>query len=485
MTEIDEFKAKVRGEAEAAMERIREMQAQAAQQYREMQSNYAIFWSRRVWRGNRGPDEGFARARWWTQGRSTAWQAVPSDGRGPGALGLAKSERGPKMAGVLVSWVVAVLLLAPAPAAFAGLPAGAGVGVLGDSYSDEYQFYPPDRGKARNWVEILATTRGVNFGRFSTASRGEPRNQGYEFNWARSDATTDSLIATGQHTGLAGQVARGEVRLVFVFIAGNDFINALYAPDPARALRSVLPRAMANYRVIVRTVLDASPDVKLVLATLPDVRNLPEFAVPLREGWLPRSLADAYTEGMSAYNAQVRAIASAEPRAALLDLDLATRLWERFGPDRAVVARRALDRIHPANDLDHFFLADVRHPGTLGQGMLARMFVATVNARFDAGITPITDRELVDVAVAALSPVPKDTGVTLAGLTREPGRGPLAAVPAVSATTDDHPGGPSQRPLDPRRPRRVRRQRDWLTQPDQVMGRGRTARHHDAFPASP
>jgi YHS domain-containing protein len=43
MTEIDEFKAKLRGEVESSMERVREMQYQAAEQYREMQSNYAIF----------------------------------------------------------------------------------------------------------------------------------------------------------------------------------------------------------------------------------------------------------------------------------------------------------------------------------------------------------------------------------------------------------------------------------------------------------
>ena len=30
------------------------------------------------------------------------------------------------------------------------------VGVLGDSYSDEYRFYPPDRSTSQNWVEILA-----------------------------------------------------------------------------------------------------------------------------------------------------------------------------------------------------------------------------------------------------------------------------------------------------------------------------------------
>ena len=51
-----------------------------------------------------------------------------------------------------------------------------GIGVLGDSYSDEYQFYPPHRSTARNWVEILAATRGLNFGRFSTAeSRRAPQ----------------------------------------------------------------------------------------------------------------------------------------------------------------------------------------------------------------------------------------------------------------------------------------------------------------------
>jgi phospholipase/lecithinase/hemolysin len=142
----------------------------------------------------------------------------------------------------LTALLIALLTpLAPARAGWRG-----GIGVLGDSYSDEYQFYPPHRSTARNWVEILAATRGLNFGRFSTRSRGEPRNQGYEYNWARSDATTDDLIATGQHTGLAAQVARGEVNLVVVFIGGNDFINAMKTPDPAAAFQQVGPRAEAN-----------------------------------------------------------------------------------------------------------------------------------------------------------------------------------------------------------------------------------------------
>ena len=161
----------------------------------------------------------------------------------------------------LTALLIALLTpLTPARAGWRG-----GIGVLGDSYSDEYQFYPPHRSTARNWVEILAATRGLNFGRFSTRSRGEPRNQGYEYNWARSDATTDDLIVTGQHTGLAAQVARGEVNLVVVFIGGNDFINAMKTPDPAAAFQQVGPRAEANLERAVATILKAHPDVKVVM----------------------------------------------------------------------------------------------------------------------------------------------------------------------------------------------------------------------------
>jgi hypothetical protein len=121
-----------------------------------------------------------------------------------------------------------------------------GIGILGDSFSDEYQFYPPDRSTARNWVEILATKRGLDFGRFDAGGRGEPCNQGYAFNWARSGATTEDLIRTDQHTGLAAQVARGEVGIVVIFIGGNDFINAVKGSDPTAGLAAALSRAQGS-----------------------------------------------------------------------------------------------------------------------------------------------------------------------------------------------------------------------------------------------
>jgi hypothetical protein len=196
-------------------------------------------------------------------------------------------------------------------------------------------------------------------------------------------------------------VARGEVAAVVVFIGGNDFINALHAPDPSAALATTLPRAMANFRVAVRTVLEASPEVGLVLATLPDIRELPEFAGPIREGRLPRALADSYTAAIREYNAQVRAIASSSPRIALLDLDMIARVSSLAGRDTVVVAGRRLDRRRAADDLDHFFLADVRHPGTLGQSLMARLVIGVLNSRFGAGIEDLRDGEVLAIASSA------------------------------------------------------------------------------------
>jgi phospholipase/lecithinase/hemolysin len=301
-------------------------------------------------------------------------------------------------------WVVAALLFVPVAAARADL--GMGIGVLGDSYSDEYQFYPPHRSTARNWVEILTVTRGLNFGQFSTTSRGEPRNQGFAYNWARSDAETEDLIATGQHTGLAAQVARGEVKIVFIFIGGNDFIHALQSPDPMARLDEVLPRALRNYRTAFETILAADPEVKLVVATLPDIRDLPEFAGPIREGRLSSTLAEAYTRAIRRYNAQIRVLALRQRRVALLDLDLVTRLANQVSFEHAFLMGRQLDRRFPSNAIDHVFLADSRHMGTLGHGLIAQLFIETLNRSFGAAITPLSDQEILRFATTLAAPPP-------------------------------------------------------------------------------
>lgn len=157
------------------------------------------------------------------------------------------------------------LLFIPAANAQADLLHG--IGAVGSSTTDEYQFYPP-RSMARNWVEILAETRGWNFGSFTTEFRPEPRNQGYEYNWARSRATTATLLTQGQHTGLATQVAAGDVTLAFVWIGNNDFRAVLNAsPPPPHLPPTVVPEAVANTITALNTILGADPNVRVVVAT--------------------------------------------------------------------------------------------------------------------------------------------------------------------------------------------------------------------------
>jgi lysophospholipase L1-like esterase len=296
-------------------------------------------------------------------------------------------------------WVLALAFWwSSAGPAAQGAPWRVGVGVLGDSYSDEYQFYPPDRSQARNWVEILAEARGLDFGPLSLASRGTPRHQGYAYNWAASGATTDDLIAEGQHTGLAAQVKDGSVGLVLLFIGGNDFIQALQSDDPPRAAATALPHAVRNVRTAMATIRDAHPEVKVVLATVPDISELPEFAEPLQAGTLSRSHWRAVDAAICQFNQALRDMAEATPNVAVVDLYWSTRVARMLSPQHVLVGGVRVRRTGTGNDIDHMFLADRRHIGTVAQGLIARMFMETLNRRFDAGLEPLSDQEILRIA---------------------------------------------------------------------------------------
>jgi hypothetical protein len=61
----------------------------------------------------------------------------------------------------------------------------------------------------------------------------------------------------------------------------------------------------------------------------------------------------------------------------------------------------------------------MRHPGTLGQSLMASMFVDTVNDRFGAGITPLSAREVLEFTASLGTSPPRDTA-RLATLGRDP-----------------------------------------------------------------
>ncbi len=155
---------------------------------------------------------------------------------------------------------------------------------MGDSISDEYRA-DDNRGggygaTTLNWMEQLVVRRGLNFGAWGTW--GEPRRTGYEYNWARSAATTSSMLEQGQHTGLAQQVAEGKVSIVFVWIGDDDFsltngtYEEIYDGSLSDAdLQTKMDQTVDNITTAVDTVLAAGP-VKMVLVTLADEGLAPQ-----------------------------------------------------------------------------------------------------------------------------------------------------------------------------------------------------------------
>ena len=94
-----------------------------------------------------------------------------------------------------------------------------GLGVIGDSYSDEYSDQNLSEGKS--WVQILSSARAVPVG--ATGNWGEPRRNGFEFNWARAGATSTLVDSQGQTSGVVGQIADGDVSHVVVMVGHEDF----------------------------------------------------------------------------------------------------------------------------------------------------------------------------------------------------------------------------------------------------------------------
>jgi hypothetical protein len=277
------------------------------------------------------------------------------------------------------------------------------VGALGDSYTDEYQFYPPSQTHARNWVEILSYTGKANFGPLSKVSRGEPRDQGFATNWARFGATSDQMVAN-QLPGLAKQVAGGKVKYVSIFIGGNDLLYYLEgaaaslpsASVAAAQLAQVGAKLGANIETAVSTLLAANPRVKLVVSTIPAVGDLP-IVRALATTTASQALVAGADNALASVNAQILALGASNPRVAVADLASESTALSTSGPT-VRFGGTTINLTTTSEDYHSFFLADGLHVGTVAQGIIADTIVEALDAKFHAGVTPLTPTQIVSLA---------------------------------------------------------------------------------------
>ena len=275
-------------------------------------------------------------------------------------------------------------------------------GAVGDSLTDEYRFYAPDRSRARNWVETLAGARKADFGTYSTRDRGLPRSQGYANNWAKENSRTGDVVAS-QLAGLASQVAAGKVDYAAVGMGTNDFLFFLEdvatrtsdgnpPADFAPRLAAVAQNAAANLDATVSTLLAASPTVKVIVETTPDIRQVPIVAQYLT---IPaaKQAADAVAAVQATYNAHIRQVAATTPRVAVADI-AAQALANPAGATKLPFGGTTLRLTVTGDDYRDAILADKIHPGTIAQGIIADTIIQAADS-LGATITPLSPAQIV------------------------------------------------------------------------------------------
>lgn len=280
-----------------------------------------------------------------------------------------------------------------------------GFGILGDSTSDEYQADDQRGGEyagtTLGWVEQLVKQRNLNFGPWGTW--GEPRRTGYEYNWARSGATAETMISSGQHTGLARQVADRKVSRVFLWIGSNDFhpTNGTYREiyDGSLSDEQVWMKAdsvVADITLAVDTILAAGP-VEMVVVNIRDIGSVPQIA----ELFPDAAGRERVTGVVKSINQQLDAMAARRNIKIVAADDFTNSLMKRMDQTGSLrIGNEQISALGIGDEPHNLRLQDAAgHPGTVASGIIANvLFIEPFNSQYHTNIAPLTDAEILEDA---------------------------------------------------------------------------------------
>lgn len=282
-----------------------------------------------------------------------------------------------------------------------------GLAIIGDSTQDEYRADDHRGGDYADvtfsWVELLAKERQFNLGAWGT--RAEPRRSGYEFNWARSGATSQQMISTGQHTGAAAQASNGQISHAVIQIGINDLYfsglgKQIYdGTINDNDLHARLNFIADNIATAAHT-LKATNHCEVLVAATQDYMTLgvvPELFTTFQDTESRQRVIDAITylnqqieqrsarEGVSFFDFNAAYLAEINPR---IDSDG----FLKIGTQRV--------NLHKRGNEPHFGLLDDEyvHPGTILAGLYAKVYIEAFNRYFHTAIEPLSDDEILRAA---------------------------------------------------------------------------------------
>jgi lysophospholipase L1-like esterase len=284
------------------------------------------------------------------------------------------------------------------------------LGAMGDSLTDEYW----DSGVATyasNWVSVLVQFRGIDMGptaaQAGTNSWGPPRNQGYEYNWALSGATSADLLAEGQQTGLAAQAGSDGVTSGVLDIGANDFnpavsdaYEAIYFGEWTSAeIESYVDQTVSNVETALATVKAAG--VSMVLGNIVD-----PGITPAVEAYFPDAASrQLVTAAVHSANSGIKNLAQ-KYQVPLMDwygLQSAVfgsnaSLHSTILVGNVAINLRGSDPGPPDWAPTSAFVSDGFHPNTVVQELLANLILQAFDSSHNAGVALFTEEEILNQA---------------------------------------------------------------------------------------
>jgi phospholipase/lecithinase/hemolysin len=275
-----------------------------------------------------------------------------------------------------------------------------GIGVIGDSQSDEYQgddlrgfAYAP---RTLNWVEQLVKSRHVNFGTWQVW--GDVRRTGFAYNWSRTGATTESVLVNQQAEGLAAQIRSGDVNVAIVYIGANDFApynttdgyypiyNGTIAGD---LLAEKIDRVAENIEKTVTTLQEAGK-VQVFLVTVPDWN----VSLQMQVGFYDPGQRTRVSDAVAAVNKKLLTFAK-QHAVPVIDVNAFYREQLQHAPlGSLTVGNEVITLLTPGDEPHHAFLDDAVHPGTIVNGLFANFLLVRLNQELGTDIAPISPDEM-------------------------------------------------------------------------------------------
>lgn len=298
---------------------------------------------------------------------------------------------------------------------------GINLGVMGDSFSDEYQaddhrggdYYPT----TFNWLELLVKNRGVNMG--SWGSRPSPRRTGYEYNWAMSGARCIDVINWGQDTGLAGQVRQGLITDVLLHVGANDFAiwNGTYAqfyntPEEGgltdEQIQDKVNAFVDNVSSIVDTI-KAAGNVHMMVSNLADRGLSPVF----QQQFPDSTKRQRVTNAVIAINNGLASLAQTKNITILDQFNLGNSIIAKVDANgNYKVGSESISLFVDGDEPHHMLLGDHEHVGTVMSGVIDNEYFIKAFNQSGYNITPFSDQELLtnaNIILPSNTPLPTPT----------------------------------------------------------------------------